>query len=146
FLSAWQNQWTGTELEKLPQLVDQVEGLGPIGGILTALESQPEANWFVVACDLPFVTQETIQKLLADFDSKAVATCYPNAEKGFPEALCAIYSPAALNVFRKAIADGIHCPVKVLKNTTVKVVQADRYVNLSNINTPEELANARGTL
>lgn len=146
FLSTRENQWAGTELEKLPQLVDQVEGLGPIGGILTALESQPEANWFVVACDLPFVTKEAVQKLLADFDSKAVATCYANAEKGFPEALFAIYSPAALSAFKQALADGVHCPVKVLRNSTVKIVKADRSVNLANINTPEEFAHAQGVL
>src|ERR1700690_4215463 len=29
---------------------------GPLGGILSAMKEFPDANWLVLACDLPFIT------------------------------------------------------------------------------------------
>ncbi|MFS8901015.1 cyclic pyranopterin monophosphate synthase MoaC [Synechococcus sp. H60.2] len=140
YLSARAGQWLGTPLELLPTLPDQVESVGPISGLLTALNTHPEANWLVVACDLLNLQAKTIQKLLEHYQAETVATCYANPKLGFPEALCAIYTPQAAAVLRAAYAAGVYCPVKVLGDQPCTLVTPDCEAELMNVNTPEEYA------
>jgi len=112
YLSAREGQWKGTPLEGFSVITDTVDAKGPIAGILSAFEKHPDANWFVVACDLVHFNQKTIELLLSNYKTNSVATTYKNSEKGFPEPLCAIYTPEARNVFVEAIKNNITCPVK----------------------------------
>jgi cyclic pyranopterin phosphate synthase len=143
FLSAKQDQWNGTALEKLATISDSVSGKGPMVGILSAMEKYPDANWIVIACDLIHFSERTIQTLLANFDPSSVATAFANKEKGFPEPLCALYTPTARKVFEDALASGITCPVKVLRTANVNLLTASREINLANINTPSEFAEVQ---
>lgn len=142
YLSSRPNQWKGSELEKYNMLYDSVENAGPMGGILSAFNKHPDANWIIVACDLIHFNEKTIEKLLASYNSLAVATCYKNREAGFPEALCGIYTPRAHAVFLDAFKSDIRCPVKVLKNTLTELVEQEVGIDLANINTPEERIHA----
>ncbi len=143
YFSARKEQWKDTPLEGFPTIQDNVEGLGPIGGILSAFDKHPDANWFVVACDLIYFNQKTVELLVANYNPNTVATTYINSEKGFPEPLCAIYNPEAKRVFEDAIINKILCPVRVLKNSTVHSIYQTSGVNLANINTPQELSEAK---
>lgn len=138
YLSARSDQWKGTELSGYKTIADKVENGGPIAGLLSAFDHHPDANWIVVACDLIHFNEKTVEKLLANFNDKAVATSYKNREGGFPEALCALYTPAAKNVFIDAFNSDVRCAVKVLKNTTTELIDQEEGINLANINTPEE--------
>ncbi len=140
YLSARPGQWSGTALELLPTLPDQVTSVGPISGLLAAMATHPEANWLVVACDLLNVQAQTIQKLLDHYQAETIATCYANPEKGFPEALCAIYTPQAMEALTAAHAVGVYCPVKILSNQPCTLVMPDNDAELMNVNTPEEYA------
>lgn len=142
FLSARPNQWQGTELESFAMIEDKYENAGPIGGILSALETRKDANWIVVACDLVHFNEKTIEKLLASFNDDVVATAYKNTEAGFPEALCALYTPKAHGVFLDAFKSDVRCPVKVLKNSKTHLIDQDEGINLANINTQEERKHA----
>jgi cyclic pyranopterin phosphate synthase len=138
FISARDRQWENTVLANLPTLIDQEEGLGPLGGILTALTSYPEVNWLIVACDLAYFHPEMIDKLLSNYRQDVVATCYQNGDHGFPEALCGIYTPLALKLFQRAKKAKIHCPVKILQMADCNLITADRPTDIANINTPIE--------
>jgi cyclic pyranopterin monophosphate synthase len=128
YLSARETQWQGTSLDKYE---------GPIGGMLSAFEKHPEANWIIVACDLIHFNETTVETLLANVSDKAV-TAFKNREKGFPEPLCAFYSPLAYKLFKDAYQADIKCPVKVIKNADVQMIDQGGTVDLANINTPEE--------
>lgn len=138
YLSARENQWTGTPLENYPVITDTVEAKGPMAGILSAFEEHPDANWFVVACDLVYFNEKTIEVLLSHYKKDMIATTFKNAEKGFPEPLCAIYTPAARDVFQEALKNDITCPVKVLRGANTFSIDQIEGVNLANINTTEE--------
>jgi len=138
FLSARIDQWKGTTLENFPTITDSVNARGPIAGILSAFEKHPDANWIVVACDLAYFGDNVVSELLHHFDSNTVATAFKNVEKGFPEPLCALYTPKAKKVFEAAVKNDITCPVKVLRNTQVTMLDQGGSVNLANINTKEE--------
>jgi cyclic pyranopterin phosphate synthase len=140
YLSARAGQWNGTALEALPILEDSVQANGPVSGILSAFAKHPDANWIIVACDLIYFNSHTVETLLSNYDKSSVATAFKNSEKAFPEPLCALYTPQAKDVFMKAAADDITCPVKILKNSNVNLIDQTTGINLANINTVDELA------
>jgi cyclic pyranopterin phosphate synthase len=143
FLSAREAQWQGTPLEGLPTISDAVVGSGPMVGILSAMERHPEANWIVLACDLVRLRAPAIEALLTHYDPDAEALAFRNSEIGFPEPLCTLYTPHARGRLQKALAEGITCPVKVLRNARVRLIDQTEGVDLTNVNTPEESAEAR---
>jgi cyclic pyranopterin phosphate synthase len=114
-----------------------------MGGMLSAFQLHPDANWIVVACDLVHFNHQTVEKLLADFQEDVVATAFKNTDGGFPEALCALYTPKAQAVFLDAYKSDVRCPVKVLKNSKVHLIEQTAGINLANINTPEELRHVK---
>lgn len=146
YLSTKENQWKGTPLENLPAIVDTVEVKGPMAGILSAFHKHPDANWLVVACDLVHFNQKTIELLLSQHNPKAVATAYKNSQKGFPEPLCALYTPRAKAAFEEALKNNITCPVRVLKMHDVHTIDQTDGVNLANINTTEEFAEVQNEI
>lgn len=140
FISARPGQWQNETLKDLPLIEDapHLEGKGPITGILSAFERYPDANWFVVACDLVHFNMEAAHFLASHFSEDVVATCFSNKDQNFPEALCAIYTPLAKSVFEESLAQNIRCPVKILAKSNCKMLQATDEIDLANINTPEE--------
>ncbi|MEN9216356.1 MAG: cyclic pyranopterin monophosphate synthase MoaC [Gloeomargarita sp. HHBFW_bins_162] len=141
YLSARPGQWAGTALESLPTLADHLSSVGPITGLLTAFQTYPNVNWLVIACDLMQVQASTIEYLLAHYQETTIATCYANSEQGFPEPLCAIYTPKAHVVFTEAYHAGIYCPVKILKNHSCTLIKPQYAHELVNINTPDDYAS-----
>jgi cyclic pyranopterin phosphate synthase len=138
FLSARPGQWQGTPLENLPTLVDEGESVGPMSGILTALQSYPKVNWLIVACDLAYINSAMVEKLIAHARQNLVATCYENVDQGFPEALCGFYTPLALKLFTKAKNIGLHCPVKILQMADYQLIKPDNLLDIANVNSPED--------
>ncbi|MGF1574673.1 MAG: cyclic pyranopterin monophosphate synthase MoaC [Cyanophyceae cyanobacterium] len=143
FLSSRPQQWQGTALADLPQLEDPETSVGPISGILTALSTYRDVDWVVVACDLAHFRPQLVETLLLHYRSDAVAICFRNAEMGIPEPLCAIYTPAALPIFQRAMEQQTYCPVKVLQSADCETVDPENRLDLDNINTPAAYAQAR---
>ncbi len=111
---------------------------GPLGGILSAMIEYPGARWFVIACDLPFITEETIQTLICQHDPLKTATAFISSQDGLPEPLCAIWEGHAYGSILKLFNEGIHCPRKILiKSDTHLLKQVDPHW-LDNVNTPQD--------
>lgn len=92
----------------LPVIVDETERIGPAGGIMTALK-QCNAPILVLACDLPFMDDHFIARLVAAHTTRpphCVVTTWLQKETGFIEALVAIYEPQALPLLSKGVAQG----------------------------------------
>lgn len=129
-----------------PQIIDSVEGGGPLIGIRSALAAHPGAAWLVLACDLPFLTDAAIEQLLAERDPNVVATAYLSTHDGLPEPLCAIWEPTAAAAIAAYSESGGLCPRKFLRAHPVKLIEPRDRRALDNINTPEEYALAQGAL
>ena len=133
------------------QIVDRVPAAspamgGPLVGILSALETHPEAAWLVLACDLPFVDRATLDHLVANRDPQRVATAYRSSHDGLPEPLCAIFEPRALEPMREFAAQGRHCPRKFLSHAQAHLLNLPDPRALDNVNTVDERAQALRTL
>lgn len=129
-----------------PQIVDRQPGIGPIAGISAALLEHPKAAWLVLACDLPFLTEGTLQNLIAHRDPHKIATAYKSTHDGLPEPLCAIWEPAAREAVLASIASGKQCPRKFLINADVALIDLPERQALDNVNTREEFSAAVAAL
>ena len=127
-----------------PLIIDSVAGEGPIVGIRSALAAHPEAAWLVLACDLPFLRDATLERLMALRDASVFATAYRSSHDGLPEPLCAIWEPRAGAALAEHEAGGGHCPRKFLMRHAVRLLEPIDRQALDNVNTPEEYAQALG--
>jgi molybdopterin-guanine dinucleotide biosynthesis protein A len=121
---------------QLPYLQDQFLNLGPTGGILTAMQANPNAAWLTVACDLPFLRAETLQYLVAQRDPTKMATAFYDPEGKFPEPLLTIWEPRSYPVLLQFLSLGYSCPRKALINSDVKLLTIPNITELRNVNDP----------
>ena len=127
-----------TAIEKYPVIKDRLVDMGPFGAILSAMMTDPNAAWLVLACDLPYITQEHIQKLVEERNRSNQATAYKLTDQPFPEPLIAIYEPNIYQRMFRFLSLGYACPRKVLINSDVKHVDLKESKIAFNANTQEE--------
>lgn len=146
FVSVRPDQREDAARASYPQIVDRQPGSGPIAGISAALLEHPKAAWLVLACDLPFLTERTLQHLISHRDPHKIATAYRSAHDGLPEPLCAIWEPAAREPLLAYIASGKQCPRKFLISSDTALLDLPEPQALDNVNTVEEFGLATATL
>lgn len=129
-----------------PHIVDRQPGIGPIAGISAALQDHPKAAWLVVACDLPFLNEQTLRHLVAHRAPHKLATAFKSNHDGLPEPLCAIWEPAAREPVLAFIATGKQCPRKFLINADVLLLDLPDARALDNVNTTDEYQTTVATL
>ncbi|SMB84821.1 Molybdopterin-guanine dinucleotide biosynthesis protein A-like [Hymenobacter roseosalivarius DSM 11622] len=122
----------------LQPLPDRFLDLGPLGGILSAFQLDPNAAWLVVACDLPFLSADTLQHLVAHRQPGKMATAFQSPHNDFPEPLITIWEPGSYAALLRFLSLGYSCPRKALINSDVAVLKAPDARELRNVNTPEE--------
>jgi molybdopterin-guanine dinucleotide biosynthesis protein A len=140
FVSTRPDQTADVERARFAQIVDRYENMGPVAGILSAMDQNADVSWLVMACDLPNVDSPTIEFLLDGYSGQHPATAYASSRDGLPEPLCAIYRPGARAIIDSFVADGIVCPRKMLINSDTHLLQQPNPAALHNVNAPEDLA------
>ena len=128
--------------ESKQEIFDTFLNLGPFGAICSAFQKDPNAAWFVLATDVPFVNDEIIQLVLKHRNPSKVATAIKGKSKEFVEPLIAIYEPKAYSILLQYLAQGYSCPRKVLINSDVEIVEVDDDF-IRNINTPQAFEDAK---
>ena len=132
---------------KYDRIVDTLENKGPIAGIAAAQARYPGVAWLVLACDLPFLDENTLETLLAARDPKRTATAFRSSHDGLPEPLCTIWEPASREAVLAYIATGKDCPRKFLiRSDDTLLLDEPNPSALDNVNTPEEYGSAMTTL
>ncbi len=142
FVSTRRDQQDEPERQRYAQIVDQYEDLGPLAGILSALQAHPEADWLVVACDLPNIDDETVAHLLERRSAEHPFTAYISSHDGLPEPLCAIWRSGTDEIIRGFIKAGRTCPRKILIRSDTHLIDQVDPSSLDNINTPDDLAES----
>jgi molybdopterin-guanine dinucleotide biosynthesis protein A len=127
-------------------IVDSVGGPGPISGLRSAFAAHPGVGWLVLACDLPFLSDAVVSRLIRERDAASLATAYRSAHDGLPEPLCAIWEPAAAAALAEYQAGGKDCPRKFLIRHSAHLLEPSDKRALDNVNTPEEYAQALAAL
>jgi molybdopterin-guanine dinucleotide biosynthesis protein A len=123
--------------DQTPAILRDPEGQssGPISGILAAMNERPEADWLVVACDLPRLDLETLRTLLSERREGEKFLAYRSEFDGLPEPLCTWYAAGAKAIVEDA---GSHCPRKILIRNDCRLLEPVTHGALDNANTPED--------
>jgi molybdopterin-guanine dinucleotide biosynthesis protein A len=142
FVSTRSDQAEEDERKKFAQIIDRYDDMGPIAGVLSAMDEYPGVAWLVVACDLPNIDDATISDLLDGHSMRHPFTAFTSSYDGLPEPLCAIYGAGARKLVDELIAQGINCPRKMLIRSDTELLEQPHPQALDNVNTPEDLANS----
>lgn len=128
-----------------PVHTDLFPDCGPLGGIHAALSHSPSGHTLVVACDLPFLSEDLIQFLCENgvgYDALVL-----ESESGV-EPLCAIYSRKCLPVIEAQIRAGNYKVQDVfdkVRTRRVRISSDDAFYASElflNVNTAEDLRRA----
>lgn len=127
-----------------PLLPDGPRSEGPLSAMCAAAR-QLERPLLVVACDLPLLDSEVLDRLL-EARGQAACIAFRSASDGLPEPLCALYEAAFFSFWHEALKDGCRCPRKVLIRNAAHVSLLDlpRAEALDNANTPEDYSRLSG--
>lgn len=133
------------EGQQKDEIADAFSDIGPIGGICSAFQKDPDSAWFVLANDVPFVNEDLVKLLSEKRNSTKIATSVQGKGKQFPEPLVCIYEPKAFSVLLQLLDRGDLSPRNMLMNSDVEIVEVDDRL-IRNINTPEEFETTRKEL
>lgn len=123
---------------------------GALGGIHAALATCEKTWAAVVACDLPFVTAELLERLTGFIDENTDAIV-PIQPDGRPQPLCALYRrETCLPKAEETIAAGEHTPRAMLARIRTRWVDFAEVADLPeasnfflNVNTPADFELAK---
>lgn len=126
-----------------PVVIDAVCGVGPLGGLYSALlsasiDGREQILWLGV--DLPLVPPSLLERLLREIELADVAMA--RSTRGI-EPLCAAFQTTpTLEAVRRALLDSRLKLTSALASLTVHTVDADD-AHFVNVNSPEEYEQVR---
>lgn len=131
-------------LSHLERVADLPHVQGPLTGILAAMRKYKDSCWLLIACDMPNISKDALEWLLATRSSKYSGTVPRLQEDGFVEPLLALYEKEAREYFEQLAKTGFFCISRVAVQPAIFTPVVPEHIAESwrNINTPEELKGA----
>ena len=127
-------------------VADEFPGIGPMGGIYSALKQSKTEKNLVLSCDLPFVTEELFSFILKNSDGFEVSVpCEGNRHY---EPLCAFYRLSVLDKMTEFIHKGNYKLPDLFEAISVNKLNINKEHSVfrenlfMNINSKHELAAA----
>ncbi len=123
---------------EVPRLLDPVPEAGPLAGLVAGLRAAKTTWLLALACDLPFLTEETLQRLLtAPFPKRDAVVPVTSGRRCQP--LCACYRVAVVHPLAEAqLAAGRYALRDLLAQLSVTTLPFPD-APLRNVNTPDDL-------
>lgn len=133
------------ELPRAGRINDEHYGLGPVGGLATLMGSYPEKAWLITACDMPFLNDEAIARIVKERDPLRYGTCFMQKGGIGVEPMCAIYEPKFIVPLFEALSRRELSLTRIIKDLPFKqvTVSPDDRSHFTNVNTPDEYEMAR---
>jgi molybdopterin-guanine dinucleotide biosynthesis protein A len=141
----------------VPLLADRWPGQGPLGGILTALQSSAlrgtESIWnLIVSCDMPFLTRDWLEFLCQRAERSAAQVAVAESANGL-EPLCACWKTTSMPSVQAAFDSGVRKVSDAMKRLPMEVLDVSvwkRFDNKGrlfwNMNTPADYEKAKRIL
>jgi molybdopterin-guanine dinucleotide biosynthesis protein A len=141
---------------ELKVIEDRWPGEGPLGGIITALEytaaTGPTTTWnLILSCDMPFLSHEWLEFLVARARTSAAETqvILPHSTHG-PEPLCACYRTDSASALKSVFDRGVRKVTEALKQARTEVLDGSAWKRFDsagrlfwNMNTPADFEEAQ---
>lgn len=130
-------------------MLDTVPDIGPMAGLLAALQARSDVAWLLLACDMPDVDNQVIDALVTHRNPDKIATVFYTNDAAAElrvEPLCAIYEPACLPWIRQACQEGQSGLYYLLEQMSrqqqlalldLKALLPERANALQSLNTPD---------
>ena len=108
---------------------------GPLSGIVSGLSQCSEDALFVTCCDMPFIREEHIRRIVREYDSKPSIIVADDGERIHP--LFGIYPRSALEVLKRRLEAGQRKMMDAIEEAGFRTVAIDAEA-LDNINTVQQ--------
>jgi molybdopterin-guanine dinucleotide biosynthesis protein A len=130
------------------RIFDIKPGEGPLIGLLTGLKSTSGEGVFLIGCDMPFIKEELVERILF-YAQGGYEIVSPLSEKG-PEPLASFYSKTVLPLVEEAYQRGERKLISLFSSAKtyylgkreVKSIDPDM-ISFFNINKPSDLEKAQ---
>ena len=130
----------------LPIHADLRPGMGPLGGLHTALSTTSAEAVLLLACDLPFVTARFLRFLVGQLGNHQAVV--PRGEDGF-QPLCAVYARSCLPAVERLLDTDAFKVMRLFAEVDMCVLESDEWREFDphgrlfvNLNTPEDYQRA----
>lgn len=117
-LSSNEDKLTGN---KYRILCDEVEGIGPVGGLYTCLKASSHDLNLVLSYDMPLASRSLFEYLLQEWKEEEVLI--PADGLGRPEPLCGLYRLSALDALKEMIRQKDYAVQGILRRTRSRVLK-----------------------
>ena len=123
---------------------DLVKECGPLGGIYTGLQEMSEESAFFIACDMPFLHNGLIERILDATAEGSIQEAVVPLVEGKIEPLHSVYSKRILPKIKTALEQKRLSIKDFLKDCDCKYIEVreDERRSFLNINTREDLKRA----
>jgi molybdopterin-guanine dinucleotide biosynthesis protein A len=122
---------------RLPQVIDDPSGAGPLAGLCAGLAHSRTPWMFVTAVDMPFLCPGVIRELAA---RRGQGEAVVPVVRGIPQPLAAYYTATALPTIRAVLSEpGTHSLRSALERLNVVYVHEDRPQGFIDLDTPEDV-------
>lgn len=123
------------------EVIPDTREAGPLGGVLSAFQQKPDAAWLVVAVDMPFLSEKSLEYLVSHRDISRIATAFL-ASDGLPEPLVTIFEPSGFSLLLDFYNRNHLSLRKFLLNAEAKLLQPVAPGELTSIDTPGQYRQA----
>lgn len=127
-----------------PVCEDEINEIGPAGGIVSSLKHSKNEKNIIISCDLPFASTQFIRKLIDMSGDYKIAL--PMSGPHY-QPLCAVYSKEVYTVFMDCVYKGIYSLKSIIKEFRIRIIKQediegfDLTRELRNINYPDDLSS-----
>ena len=154
FIVAAEGKYPGA---RAPLRADRWPGQGPLGGILTALQSSAqrsaESIWnLIVSCDMPFLTRDWLEFLCQRAQRSAAQVAVAESANGL-EPLCACWKTTSMPSVQAAFDSGVRKVSDAMKRLPMEVLDVSVWKRFDtkgrlfwNVNTPADYEEAKRIL
>lgn len=133
-----------SEFDNYPLIEDEPGIPGPLASIVAAL-NKISVPWLILAVDMPFITSSIIEYLIQKRNPAKMATSF-TVDGVKPEPMATLWEERSLEAIRNYISTGGNSPIEFLKQADVELVRVKNPDWIFNINTEEDLLNAKAKL
>lgn len=124
-------------------ICDEINGIGPMGGIYSSLRQSSNDLNLVLSYDMPMVTQSLFRYLISEWKDEEVLL--PALADGRPEPLCGLYRKSVTEVLKDLIEQGVYAVHRILPRTRSRSIKITEQLEcwhpdlFLNINREEDL-------
>jgi molybdenum cofactor guanylyltransferase len=134
FVSCRQEQVDGYDRFGWPVITDAYLDMGPMGGLLSAQRSHPDAAWFIAACDFPLMDERYPAELAAGRNPFMFATAFRRHGSERPEPLFTIYEPKSRLPLLRQHGTGNDSLSSFLTHSRIAAIEPADPTGMRNIN------------